>query len=221
MKVVKVYGALRELLGATRFEFVADTPAQAMRALLANFPQLEQWLIDSERNGVAYRVTLGKEKIYEEDVSGFFMPWSERDVFAITPVLTGAGRGVGTFILGAVLVGVAIFNPFVGFSFAKGGFAVMGATAAQTAVIAAGGAGLVAAAGTLGIGLMLAGVAQMLSPVPRPPGPGEAPTQLESNSFSGVANTTRQGVPVAIAYGRVVVGSAVISAGLDVDEVAT
>tara|TARA_Y100000033_G_scaffold36721_1_gene35620 strand:+ start:227 stop:874 length:648 start_codon:yes stop_codon:yes gene_type:complete len=215
MKVVKVYGALRELLGATRFEFVADTPAQAMRALLANFPQLEQWLIDSEKNGVAYRVTLGKEKIYDEDVSGFFMPWSERDVFAITPVLTGAGRGIGTFILGAVLVGVAIFNPVVGFSFAKGGFAYMGAGAASV------GASLAIASGTLGIGLMLAGVAQMLSPVPRPPGPGEAPTQLESNSFSGVTNTTRQGVPVPITYGRVVVGSAVISAGLDVDEVAT
>lgn len=215
MKVVKVYGALRELLGASRFEFVADTPAQAMRALLVNFPQLEQWLIDSEKNGVAYRVSLGKQKIYSEDVSGMFTPWSEQDVFAITPVLTGAGNGgVGTFILGAVLVGVAIFNPFVGFSLAKGGFAVMG-----SAAVAAGGAGLVAAAGTLGIGLMLAGVAQMLSPVPKPPGPSEAPTQLESNSFSGVANTSRQGVPVPIAYGRVFVGSAIISAGLDVDQV--
>jgi predicted phage tail protein len=215
MKVVKVYGALRELLGASRFEFVADTPAQAMRALLVNFPQLEQWLIDSERNGVAYRVSLGKQKIYSEDVSGMFTPWSEQDVFAITPVLTGAGNGgIGTFILGAVLVGVAIFNPFVGFSFAKGGFAVMGLTGS-----AAIGAGIVAAAGTLGIGLMLAGVAQMLSPVPKPPGPGEAPTQLESNSFSGVANTSRQGVPVPIAYGRVFVGSAIISAGLDVDQV--
>ena len=213
MKVIKVYGALRELLGASRFEFVADTPAQAMRALLVNFPQLEQWLIDSEKNGVAYRVSLGKQKIYSEDVSGMFTPWSEQDVFAITPVLTGAGNGgVGTFILGAVLVGVAIFNPFVGFSLAKGGFAVMGAGLGV-------GAGLVAAAGTLGIGLMLAGVAQMLSPVPKPPGPGEAPTQLESNSFSGVANTSRQGVPVPIAYGRVFVGSAIISAGLDVDQV--
>ena len=214
MKVVKVYGALRELLGASRFEFVADTPAQAMRALLVNFPQLEQWLIDSEKNGVAYRVSLGKQKIYSEDVSGMFTPWSEQDVFAITPVLTGAGNGgVGTFILGAVLVGVAIFNPFVGFSFAQGGFALMGAATATV------GTGLAIAAGTLGIGLMLAGVAQMLSPVPKPPGPGEAPTQLESNSFSGVANTSRQGVPVPIAYGRVFVGSAIISAGLDVDQV--
>jgi len=214
MKVVKVYGALRELLGKTRFEFVADSPAQAMRALLVNFPQLEQWLIDSEKRGVAYRVTVGKQKIHGQDVSGMLLPWSEQDVFSIAPVMTGAGRGVGSFLLGAVLVGVAVFNPFVGFSFAKGGFAVMG-----SAAVAAGGAGLVATAGTIGIGLMLTGVAQMLSPVPKMPGTAEAPTLLESNSFSGIANTSRQGVPVPIAYGRVFVGSAVVSAGLDVDQV--
>ena len=213
MKVVKVYGALRELLGKTRFEFVADTPAQAMRALLVNFPQLEQWLIDSEKNGVAYRVTVGKQKIHEQDVSGMLLPWSECEVFSITPVLTGAGRGAGAFLLGAVLVGVAIFNPFVGFSLAKGGFAVMGTGLGV-------GAGLVAAAGTIGIGLMLTGVAQMLSPAPKPvKSATDAPTQLESNSFSGIANTNRQGVPVPIAYGRVFVGSSVISAGLDVDRI--
>ena len=68
MKVVKVYGALRELLGASRFEFVADTPAQAMRALLVNFPHLEKWMADSEKNGIAYRVTVGKQKIHNNDV---------------------------------------------------------------------------------------------------------------------------------------------------------
>ena len=213
MKVVKVYGALRELLGKTRFEFVADTPAQAMRALLVNFPQLEQWLIDSEKNGVAYRVTVGKQKIHEQDVSGMLLPWSECEVFSIAPVMTGAGRGAGAFLLGAALIATAIIAPGVGF-FAGGalGFGVVtGATGFA--------AGLAAAAGTIGVGLALYGVAQMISPVPKPPGPAEAPTQLESNSFSGVLNTVRQGVPVPIAYGRVFVGSAVVSAGLDVDQV--
>ena len=223
MKVVKVYGALRELLGQTRFEFVADTPAQAMRALLVNFPQLEQWLIDSEKNGVSYRVTVGKQKIFEQDVSGMLLPWSEREVFSIAPVLTGAGRGVGTFLLGAALVGVAIFSAGAGFSLAAGGFTTTGVAASgAVGVIAPGFAAasaLAAVAGNIGIGLMLTGVAQMLSPVPRPPGAAEAPTQLESNSFSGIVNTTRQGVAVPIAYGRVFVGSAVISAGLDVDQV--
>ena len=76
MKVVKVYGALRDLLGKTRFEFVADTPAQAMRALLVNFPGLDKWLIDSEKRGVAYRVTVGKQKVHDDDMSGMFAPWS-------------------------------------------------------------------------------------------------------------------------------------------------
>jgi|TARA_R100000458_G_C8268359_1_gene243191 predicted phage tail protein len=223
MKVVKVYGALRELLGKTRFEFVADTPAQAMRALLVNYPQLEQWLIDSERDGVAYRVTVGKQKIYEQDVSGMLLPWSEREVFSIAPVLTGAGRGVGTFLLGAALVGVAIFSAGAGFSLAAGGFTTTGVAASgAVGVIAPGFAAasaLAAVAGNIGIGLMLTGVAQMLSPVPKPPGPAEAPTQLESNSFSGIVNTSRQGIPVPIAYGRVFVGSAVISSGLDVDRI--
>ena len=213
MKVVKVYGALRELLGKARFEFVADTPAQAMRALLVNFPQLEQWLIDSEKNGVAYRVTVGKQKIHEQDVSGMFLPWSEQDVFSIAPVVTGAGRGVGMFVLGAVLVGTAIFTGGTSLAFGAGGFGLASGVTATTAL------GLSIAAGNIGVALVLGGVAQMLSPVPRPPGPAEAPTQLESNSFSGVVNTVRQGVPVPIAYGRVFVGSAVVSAGLDVDQV--
>jgi len=215
MKVVKVYGALRELLGKTRFEFVADTPAQAMRALLVNFPELQQWLLDSEKNGVAYRVTVGKQKIHNDDVSGLFAPWSEREVFSIAPVLIGAGGSTTQILLGAVFIGASFFFPGAGLF---GTTSFSGAAAATTGV-----AGTLTSIGTafsaIGAGLILGGVAQIISPVPKPPGIGDAPTQLESNSFSGVLNTVRQGVPVPIAYGRVFVGSAVISAGLDVDQV--
>ena len=199
MKVVKVYGALRELLGKTRFEFVADTPAQAMRALLVNFPQLEQWLIDSEKNGVAYRVTVGKQKIHNDDVSGMFLPWSEQDVFSITPVLTGAGRGgFGSILLGVGLIAASIFIP--------GATPVLGTTFGKISL----------SVGLFGGSLLLGGIAQLISPVPKPP---KEATKLESNSFSAIQQTVRQGVPVPIAYGRVFVGSAVVSAGLDVDQV--
>ena len=213
MKVVKVYGALRELLGKTRFEFVADTPAQAMRALLVNFPELQQWLIDSEKNGVAYRVTVGKQKIHNDDVSGLFSPWSEQEVFSITPVLIGAGRGVGSILLGAVFIGLSFvtFGSSALFAGGAGGQAGIGLLGLYQA-----GALGSAALGAIGAGLVLTGVSQMLSPVPKPP---REATRLESNSFSGIANTVRQGVPVPIAYGRVFVGSAVVSAGLDVDQV--
>ena len=65
MKVVKVYGALRELLGQCRFELDVATPAQAVKALCVNFPLLERWLINSEKDGVAYRVMVGKQKATE------------------------------------------------------------------------------------------------------------------------------------------------------------
>ena len=66
MKVVKVYGALRKRLGQCRFEFDVATPAQAIKALCVNFPGLDKWLIDSEQDGVGYRVSIGREKISDD-----------------------------------------------------------------------------------------------------------------------------------------------------------
>ena len=65
MKVVKVYGRLRELLGQCRFELNVSTPAQAFKALLINFPQLERFILDSEEDGVAYRMMVGRQHIGE------------------------------------------------------------------------------------------------------------------------------------------------------------
>ena len=211
LKVVKVYGALRKRLGQCRFEFDVATPAQAIKALCVNFPGLDKWLIDSEQDGVGYRVAVSKEKVTEENVAPLLMPFSDREVFSITPVVAGAGGGFGRILLGAVLIAVAIANPAVGFGL--GGASGFGAAAG-----AGFGASLAAAAGTLGIGLVLSGVAQLLSPQPELQDLDES-VRLESFSFSNVVNTARQGLPVPIAYGRVFVGSAVISSGLNVKEV--
>ena len=205
MKTIKVYGALRELLGQCRFELDVVTPGQAIRALIANFPQLERWLLDSEKDGVAYRVTVGKQKATEEDVSPLLLPFGEREVFSITPVIAGAGRGVGAVLLGAALIATAVFTGGASLTFGFGGFgAVAGANI-----------GLSVALGNIGLGLVLLGAAQMLSPTPQQRKVEEA-QQLESFSFSGIVNTARQGVPVPIVLGRAYAGSVVISSGLDV-----
>ena len=86
MKVVKVYGELRKRLGQCRFEFDVATPAQAVKALCVNFPGLDKWLVDSEQDGVGYRVKIGKEKVTPTSTDLLAMPWSEREVFSITPV---------------------------------------------------------------------------------------------------------------------------------------
>ena len=213
MKVVKVYGALRKRLGQCRFEFEAATPAQAIKALCINFPGLDKWLIESEKDGVGYRVTIGKEHA-ADDLSALVMPWSEREVFSITPVITGAGRGTGTILAGVALVGLALLNPAVSLSVT--GFAPTTGTLAAATF----GTKLAIAAGTLGLGLTFMGIAQAISPQPDfsalETGPEAA--KLESFTFSNVVNTSRQGLPVPIAYGRVFVGSAVLSSGLDVDQ---
>ena len=214
MKVVKVYGALRKRLGQCRFELEAATPAQAIKALCVNFPGLDKWLIDSEKDGVGYRVTVSKEKATEQDISPLIMPWSEKDVFSITPVIAGAGRGLGAILAGVALIGIAVASGGAGFAFnATQGVGFVGTGAVPSA--------LAAAAGNIGIGLVFMGIAQTLSPQPSLDSTLDESAQLESFSFSNVVNTSKQGLPVPIAYGRVVVGSAIISSGLDVDEVRT
>jgi len=218
MKVVKVYGALREKLGQCRFQFEADTPAQALKALCVNFPGLEKWLMDSEQDGVGYRVTIGKEKLTTENASPLMLPWSESEVFSITPVLTGAGGGgVGQIFAGIGLVALAILTGPIG-----GGFLGLGA-GAFTAGASAFAATASVAIGSIGAALVLGGVAQMISPAPQNAlgmsmERGKEAAKLESFSFSGIVNTAKQGMACPVAYGRVVVGSAVISAGLDVEQ---
>jgi predicted phage tail protein len=223
MKVVKVYGPLRKYLGQCRFEFVADTPAQAMKALCVNFPGLAQWLLDREAEGMAFRVTRGRDKITNEAPEGLVLPWSKREVFSIAPVIVGAGRGAGTILAGIALVALAIVAGPAAGGFLGLGAGLGGATGAGAAVsLGLVGGGFASAVGFLGVSLIIGGVAQLISPTPSMGSltSGREAARLESFSFSGIVNTSKQGMAVPICYGRAFVGAAVISSGLDVDQVA-
>jgi len=195
MKVVKVYGALRKRLGQCRFEFDVNTPAQAIKALCVNFPGLDKWFIDSEQDGIGYRVSVGREKI-SNDPEAFGLPFSDKEVFSLTPVVAGAGRGTGQILAGVALVALTLV---------PGGLPISGALATKI--------------GLLGGSLILSGIATAISPQPDLDSTLDESVQLESFTFSNVVNTQRQGMPVPIAYGRLFVGSAVLSSGLDVDQV--
>jgi predicted phage tail protein len=219
MKVVKVYGALRKRLGQCRFEFEVDTPAQAIKALCVNFPGLDKWLIDSEQTGLGFRVTVGRERITPVDTSVAVLPWSERDVFSIAPVHAGAGRGAGQILAGIGLVALAIVAGPAAGGFLGLGAGLGGATGAGAAVSMGLISGTAAIAiGGIGASLVLGGIATMISPQPDTSNlqRGKEAARLESFSFSGIVNTTQQGLPVPLVYGRAFVGSAVLSSGLDV-----
>jgi predicted phage tail protein len=222
MKVVKVYGALRKYLGGQcRFEFDGcSSPAQAIKALCVNFPGLEKWFLESESNGMAFRVTRSFEKITNESQEGLLLPWSDREVFSIAPVIVGAKKffkKAVKIIAGVALIAAAII-------FAPAGAAILGFAGAGGGLTIAGiglSAAVAGAVASIGVALVLSGVADLIAPMPKMGNftSGPEATRLESFTFSGIVNTSKQGMAVPICYGRAFVGSAVISSGLDVDQV--
>ena len=104
-----------------------------------------------------------------------------------TPVLKGSKKaGLFQTIVGAVMVVVGTFTSW------------------------AGGAALVAG----GIGLMAGGVAQMLTKMPSM-STGKDAERKQSTSFSNLSNMAAQGRPMPLAYGRIRVGSLIISQGVE------
>jgi len=161
------------------------TAAEAVRFLIANWPELEQHMADQH-----YRVSVGGYDLTADELHD---PAGQQEI-KIVPVMAGAGA-VGRIIAGAVLVAVGLFVPGIG---ALGVQLIVG----------------------VGASLILGGVAQLLTPVPTMnTGKDSEKDPRKSYSFSGIQQTSRQGVPVPIVYGETLVGSVVISAGIDTVQV--
>ena len=201
---IKVYGRLARFLGERTFEAEISTPLHAFKFLLANFPHLERHMMEQN-----YCVKVGKDEIDETEL---FNPIGQQEV-KIVPVATGS-RGLTRVLAGVALVGLTVATGGFGtFAASGGGFAGIsfGAGTVGNITLAS---SLAAAAGNLGIYLALSGAAQMLTPVPQPPGVSEDP-QSQNFSFSGVQNTSRAGTAIPVIYGEIFAGSLVVSAGID------
>ena len=194
---VKVYGRLARFLGQRTFEAEINSPVDAIRFLTANFPNLQSHMIEQN-----YCVKVGEYEITDKELD---IPVGQQEIKKV-PVATGA-RGVGRFLLGAILIGVAIANPAVGMGLGQGTSAFMFGTS--------GGAALAAAAGNLGIYLALSGAAQMISPTPTPDSASDDPNSF---TFNGILNTIRAGLAIPVVYGEVFTGSIVVSAGIDTED---
>ena len=138
-------------------------------------------------NGGSYRLIVGGKSAIDLDESE--NPISTKETIRIVPVITGAS-GVGKIIVGAALIYLSTTFPPAGLA---AGFA----------------------SGT-GVSLVIGGVSELLFAPPKPEAAQERAENMPSFIFNGAINTTRQGNPVPICYGRMIVGSQVISAGLSV-----
>ena len=197
LRKVKLYGELADFVGHKELDAVINSTADAIRFLVSNFPKLEAHMADRY-----YKVLVDDYEIGEEDIHN---PIGQSDI-SIVPVIAGAGGGVGKTLLGVAMIGLA--------------FAMPGAVFGGTGFTAAAGfSGFQAAVGNLGIALTLMGVSEMLFPLPKPQDFSNEEDPRISFSFSGVQNTSRAGTSHPIAYGEIVTGSVVISAGIDTNQV--
>lgn len=202
LRKIKLYGQLAKFIGRRVLEADVATAAEAVRMLVANFPGLEQHMAEQY-----YRVTVGT---YDLGLDEIHDPAGQQDI-KIMPVVAGAGAGA------KIAIGVAL----IALSFAIPGLAFGAVLAGQ---ISSGVGNLILIggqiAGAIGVSLALGGVSQLLTPVPKiPQGPDTADDPRKTYNFSGIQQTSRQGVPVPCVYGLTLVGSVVISAGTDTVQV--
>ena len=204
LRTVKVYGHLAEHCGQSVFEAMVRVPADAIKFLLCNFPELRGLMRDGY-----YKVAVGPHDLQLADCpEQLGYPLAVDDVVQVIPVVSGAGGGFGKVLAGAALIAAAVVLAPTG----GGGF--LGATG--TGFFSA---GVSAAVGNIGLSLALGGVAQMISP--QPPAPPEIDNDPRNNyGFSGIQQTAREGSTIPVVYGETLVGSIIISQGLNVDEVA-
>jgi predicted phage tail protein len=241
LKKIKVYGKLRQFLGTSYFEAAVSSPAEAVRFLICNYPEVEKHMCEQY-----YKI-----KMNNFDVSLDFLSMKGKGDIQIIPVASGSGFIApvigGIFSAGAAVVSTAatavtavagtalsVANTVAGA--AVGTVATVANTAAGAVVAGAG--AIASEVGTTGIlgaiattvatNVVVDGVTSLIAPTPEIAPPVETvdpipqndavlPDQRAQNSFgfSAITNISRAGVAVPIIYGEVFTGSVVISAGID------
>jgi predicted phage tail protein len=203
MKKVILEGVLGEKFGR---DWLLDirTPAESIRAIEANRRGFCKFLGESHKDGIHYQILLDEEEIEPVRLLG---PFSDRETFRIVPVIEGASRGALKTIVGFVLIvaGFALAAPSGGgsLSMSEAGFTVIGFEVT---------AGMITLAG---VALVLSGISASMLEIPDASSGEQKPSYL----FAGPVNTISQGGPVPIGYGRLMVGSILVSGGVTVDEV--
>ena len=199
LRKVKLYGKLAEFVGHKEFEVKVSSVAQAVSFLIHNFPGLETYMSPKY-----YQVKVGDYDIDKDEIG---YPIGQEDIHFI-PAISGAGSGARKFLMGALIIGLAIATGPGGF----GALKLFGGAGLDLGIMGS-------FAMNVGIGLTIQGVSQMLFPLPDDEDfKSEQDPQLSFN-FAGVQNTARAGTSIPIVYGEIFTGSVVISAAIDTNQV--
>ena len=237
-QTVRLLDDLGARYGSEHVYFNLRSPAEAIKLLCINHPALQKELAEAHQHGVGYTLVQAGTFLGYEDLQ---LPLGKNDL-VLAPVIAGSGGGTGTILAGIGLVALSIVAAPLGAGFLSAGLGI-GATAAPLA--AAGGgfiagtggflaAGISTALGTIGTSLILGGTAQLLSPQPQvpalnnrtapgqntnaagPQGVSRATSGQQSYAFAGPANTVGVGATVPLVYGKLLIGSHLLSSRVQV-----
>ena len=221
-------GELGEKYGTHHEYYNLRTPAEAIKLLCVNFPQLQRDLMISHHNGVGYKlIQAGAAMGYDE----LHLPFGSKPMLLV-PVIAGSGGSTGSILAGVGLVAFSILTAGAGAGFLGLGAGLTGTVGASGSLVAGGfvlGSAASVAIGSIGASLILGGVANLLSPQPEMPklsgrrmettnfnGPGaqgitRGSDGEQSYAYRGATNTVGAGVTIPVVYGRALVGGHLLS----------
>ena len=191
LKKIKVYGRLRKFLGQSYFEAAVASPKQAFHFLIANFPEVENHMMNQ-----IYKIKMGGMEITEDLLN----LQSDEDI-QIIPIAVGSKFAA----IGALSVGAGALAATSSIAFISGTLATA-LTTIGTSMLIQEATNLLMPRQDIPSGVMADSFSQ------------NDPT-FQSFGFGSIQNVARAGVPVPIIYGEVFTGSVVISSGIDTVQV--
>ncbi len=105
LRVIRVYGTLAKVLKRRTFKAAVHSPKDAIAFLLANFPEVQQYLRPR-----FFRINIGNRCINEQELDS---PTGLIEEIHIIPSVSGAGGPVANIIAGVSLIAASIFVPFL------------------------------------------------------------------------------------------------------------
>lgn len=208
LRTIHLYGSLRKRYGKS-FELDCASAQEAAQALGFMIPGFQRDIVD----GVFQVIAGPKKSGYHLGQDEVRLTLGKTEELHIVPVPQGAKRGgVMKLILGIALIGLSFVpgvNAAIGAAFGSVGGA-FGATAAASAT--AFGTSLLFKTGFM---LALGGAYQAIVGTPTMP----SSSTDEGFLFSGPVNTSVQGSVVPVVFGKMMVGSVVVSGGISPENI--
>ena len=202
MRNVHFYGKLKTLIPApVRLDI--DTPGEAIRAVAVQVPGFLAMLKEG-----SYRVVVGKNTkkgldLELEDINDFRMGHNDLHIVPVVAGAAGKGGAMIKTILGAALIGAAIFM--------SGG--LLAAPLAASGMLSGVTWGNIA---MIGAAIALSGISQLITK----PQENKDDKKQDSYSLSGPGNVYTQGNPVPLIYGgELITGGVLISGGIDIEKI--